>query len=115
MHALIGHRPGAGDGELVPQVAGRPGLGRLPWPDGVAEGLGHGPWRTAGVFATHAAARVFVEDRAGYDLALTCVAFVAQLATAMLLLVLLFGERGVRSRSKPRAVLLTIPSAVRIL
>ena len=49
------------------------------------------PWRTAGVFADRAAAKAFVEDRAGYGLALTCVTFVAQLATAMLLLVLFFG------------------------
>ena len=44
-----------------------------------------------GVFASRAAARAFVEDRAGYGLALTCVTFVVQLTTAMLLLVLLFG------------------------
>ena len=50
-----------------------------------------GPWRTAGVFADRAAAKAFVEDRAGYGLALTCVTFVAQFVAAVLLMVLLFG------------------------
>ena len=70
---------------VVPVVGDRDGRMELQeaWEDG--------PWRTAGVFASRAAARAFVEDRAGYGLALTCVTFVAQLVAAMLLLVLLFG------------------------
>ena len=56
-----------------------------------------GPWRTAGVFASRAAARVFFEDRVGYGLALTCVTFVAQLVAAMLLLVLLFGAKSLET------------------
>ena len=91
MHALIGHRPGAGmeswvlRWRVVPIVGDRDGRIELQkaWDDG--------PWRTAGVFADRAAARTFVEDRAGYGLALTCVTFVAQLTTAVLLMVLLFG------------------------
>ena len=43
------------------------------------------------VFADRAAAKAFVEDRAGYGLALICVTFVAQFVAAMLLMVLLFG------------------------
>ena len=92
MSACVDRLPaGSGDGELVlrwrvvPVVGDRDGRLELQkaWDDG--------PWRTAGVFASRATARAFVEDRAGYGLALTCVTFVAQLATAMLLLVLLFG------------------------
>lgn len=71
-------------------MAGRPGRGgggnRLElhsaWDDG--------PWRPAGVFESRAAARAFVGDRAGYGFTLTCVTFVTQLVTAMLLLVLFF-------------------------
>ncbi len=84
-------RPPAGDGGLllrwrVVPVAGDGG-GRLE----VQKAWDDGPWRTAGVFATRDAARAFVEDRGGYGLALTCVTFVVQLITAMLLLVLLLG------------------------
>ena len=81
---------GGGDGEVllrwrvVPVVGD--GGGRLElqkaWDDG--------PWRTAGVFADRATARAFVEDR-GYGFTLTCVTFVVQLVTAMLLLALYFG------------------------
>ena len=92
MSACVDRPPaGSGDGELVlrwrvvPVAGGRDGRMELQraWDDG--------PWRTAGVFASRAAARAFVEDRAGYGLALTCVTFVAQLVTVMLLLALLFG------------------------
>ena len=70
---------------VVPVVGDRDGRMEL------QEAWDDGPWRTAGVFASRASARAFVEDRAGYGLALTCVTCVAQLVAAMLLLVLLFG------------------------
>ena len=84
-------RPPAGDGELLLRwrvvPAAGDGGGRLE----VQKAWDDGPWRTVGVFATRAAARAFVEDRGGYGLALTCVTFVVQLVTAMLLLALLLG------------------------
>ena len=49
-----------------------------------------GPWRPVGVFASRAAARAFVEERVGYGFTWTCVTFVIQLVTAMLLLALFF-------------------------
>ena len=92
MSACVDRPPaGGGDGELllrwrvVPVVGD--GDGRLElqkaWDDG--------PWRRAGVFAGRAAARAFVEDRGGYGFTLTCVTFLLQSVTAMLLLVLFLG------------------------
>ena len=92
MSACVDRPPaGGGDGELllrwrvVPVVGD--GGGRLElqkaWDDG--------PWRTAGMFAGRAEARAFVEDRGGYGFTLTCVTFLLQFVTAMLLLVLFLG------------------------
>jgi hypothetical protein len=43
------------------------------------------------MFAGRAEARAFVEDRGGYGFTLTCVTFLLQFVTAMLLLVLFLG------------------------
>ena len=91
MHALIGHRPGAGMESWCSD-----GGSFRSWETAMAElscrrpgTMARGERRVC--FADRAAARTFVEDRAGYGLALTCVTFVAQLTTAVLLMVLLFG------------------------
>lgn len=92
MSACVDRPPaGGGDGELLLRWRVVPAVGegnnrlelQSAWDDG--------PWRPAGVFASRAAARAFVEERVGHGFALTCVTLVVQLVTAMLLLVLFFG------------------------